>query len=114
MAGNPFTNMPGGVAGLMKQAQKMMEDARKTEEELSNITVEGSAGGGVIKVRATGKGDLIDIKIAKEAVDPDDVEMLEDLVVTAVREALDKAVALRSERLQGVVPPNMNLPPGLF
>jgi len=106
--------MPGGVAGLMKQAQKMMEDAKKTKEELSKLTVEGSSGGGVVKVRATGKGDMIDIKIAKEAVDPDDVEMLEDLVVTAVREAIDKATALRSEKLQGVVPPNMNLPPGLF
>ncbi len=114
MANNPFGNMPGGMAGLMKQAQKMMEDAKKTEEELGNLTVEGSSGGGVVKVRATGKGDLIDIKIAKEAVDPEDVEMLEDLVVTAVREALEKANGLRTERLQGVVPPNMNLPPGLF
>jgi len=114
MANNPFGNMPGGVAGLMKQAQKMMDDARKTEEELSKAVVEGTSGGGIIKVRATGKGDLIDIKIAKEAVDPDDVEMLEDLVVTAVREALDKASALKTERLQGVVPANMNLPPGLF
>ena len=105
--------MPGGMAGLMKQAQKMMEDARKTEEALAGIVVEGSSGGGVVKVRATGKGDLIDIKIAKEAVDPDDVEMLEDLVVTAVREAIEKAAAVRTEKLQGVVPPGMNLP-GLF
>jgi nucleoid-associated protein EbfC len=113
LANNSFGNMPGGMAGLMKQAQRMMEDARKTEEELGSITVEGASGGGVVKVRATGKGDLIDIKIAKEAVDPEDVEMLEALVVTAVREALDKATALRTEKLQGVVPPGMNLP-GLF
>ncbi len=113
MASNPFGNVPGGMAGLMKQAQRMMEDARKTEEALSGIVVEGSAGGGVVKARATGKGDLLDIKIAKEAVDPEDVEMLQDLVVTAVREAIDKATALRAEKLQGVVPPNMNIP-GLF
>jgi DNA-binding YbaB/EbfC family protein len=113
MANNPFGNMPGGMAGLMKQAQRMMEDAKKTEEELAGVTVEGASGGGMVKVRATGKGDLIEIKIAKEAVDPEDVEMLEDLVVLAVREALDKATALRTEKLQGVVPPNMNIP-GLF
>jgi nucleoid-associated protein EbfC len=113
LANSPFGNVPGGMAGLMKQAQRMMEDARKTEEELGGITVEGSAGGGLVKVRASGKGDLIDIKIAKEAVDPDDVDMLEALVVTAVREAIDKAAALRTEKLQGVMPANMNLP-GLF
>jgi DNA-binding YbaB/EbfC family protein len=91
----------------------MMEDAKKTEEELSSLTVEGTSGGGVVKVRATGKGDIIDIKIAKEAVDPEDVEMLQDLVVTAVREAIDKANALRTERLQAVMPANLNIP-GLF
>jgi DNA-binding YbaB/EbfC family protein len=113
MASNPFGNIPGGMAGMVQKAQKMMEDAKKTEEELSSLTVEGTSGGGVVKVRATGKGDIIDIKIAKEAVDPEDVEMLQDLVVTAVREAIDKANALRTERLQAVMPANLNIP-GLF
>jgi DNA-binding YbaB/EbfC family protein len=99
------------MAGLVKQMQKTMEDARKTDEELASITIDGSSGGGLVKVRATGKGELIDIKIAKEVVDPEDIDMLEALVVTAVREALDKATAMRSERLQSIVP---NMPPGLF
>lgn len=113
MANNPFGNMPGGMGGLMKQAQKMMADAQKAEEELSNVVVEAAPGGGAVKATANGKGEITAIKIAKEAVDPDDVEMLEDLVLTAVREAISKSNAMRTDRLSNIVPSGMNLP-GLF
>lgn len=113
MANNPFGKMPGGMGGLMAQAQKMMSEASKVEDELSEARVEASAGGGMVKVEMNGKAEVVAVKIAKEAVDPDDVEMLEDLVTTAVRDAIQKANDLRTERLKGIMPPGMNLP-GVF
>jgi DNA-binding YbaB/EbfC family protein len=71
------------------------------------------AGGELVKVIATGKGDLIDLKISKEVVDPNDIEMLQDLVITAVRDAVTKAAEMRETRIKGVIPPGFNLP-GLF
>src|SRR5579863_6296380 len=116
MANNPFGKIPGGMGGLMAQAQKMMDQASKVEEELGQARVEASAGGGMVRVEMNGKAEVIAVKIAKEAVDPDDVEMLEDLVTTAVREAIQKANDLRSERLKGIMPAGMNVPgmQGLF
>lgn len=113
MPNNPFGKMPGGMGGLMAQAQKMMSEASKVEDELGEARVEAAAGGGMVRVEMNGKAELIAVKIAKEAVDPDDVEMLEDLVTTAFREAIQKANDLRTERLKGIVPPGMNLP-GVF
>ncbi|NLA84694.1 MAG: YbaB/EbfC family nucleoid-associated protein [Clostridiales bacterium] len=88
---------PGGFPGmgnmnqLMKQARKMQEQMAKLQEELEQKTVEASAGGGVVTVVANGKKEVVEIKIAPEAVDPDDVEMLQDLVLAAVNEALRQA-----------------------
>ena len=113
MGKNPFGNMPGGMGGLMAQAQKMMDQASKVEEELGQTKVEASSGGGMVRVEMNGKAELVAVKIAKEAVDPDDVEMLEDLVTTAVKEAIQKANDLRAERLKGIMPGGMNIP-GLF
>src|SRR5579884_1841642 len=115
MANNPFGKMPGGMnlAKMAEQAQKMMDQATKVEDELGQATVEASSGGGMVKVQMNGKAELISVKIAREAVDPDDVEMLEDLITTAVREGIQKANDLRSERLKGIMPTGMNLP-GLF
>lgn len=107
MANNPFGKMPGGLGDLMKQAQKAMEDAQKVEAELDEARVEGQSGGGLVKVVATGKADILTVKISKEAVDPEDVESLEDLVTLAVREAVDKANVLREERLKSVMPAGM-------
>jgi len=106
---NPFGKMPGGLGDLMKQAQKAMEDAQKVEAELDEARVEGQSGGGLVRVVAT-------IKIAKEVVDPEDVEALEDLVTLAVREAVDKANTMREERLKSVMPAGMGsgMPGGLF
>ena len=113
---NPFGKMPGGLGDLMKQAQKAMEDAQKVEAELDGLRVEGQSGGGLVKVVATGKAEIVTIKIAKEVVDPEDVEALEDLVTLAVREAVEKANTMREERLKSVMPAGMGggMPGGLF
>jgi len=115
MANKSF-GMPGGMGNFAKmaeQAQKMMNAASRVEEELGEARVEGTAGNGMVVVQMSGKADLISVKIAKEAVDPDDIEMLEDLVTTAVRDAIKNANDLRAERLQGIMPAGMSLP-GLF
>jgi len=96
--------MGGNMAKMMKQVQKMQAGMMKLQEELGNRTVESSAGGGVVRVVANGKQELVSIEIQPEAVDPDDVEMLQDLVLTAVNEALRKSrdmVAQEMGRLTG-------------
>jgi len=87
---------PGGFGGgnmgnLMKQAQKMQKDMEKLQTELQDREVEATAGGGAIKVIATGKKQIKEISINPDVVDPDDVEMLQDLVLAAVNEALRMA-----------------------
>lgn len=111
---NPFGGMKGmgNMGNIMKQAQKMMEQAKKTEEELAAARVEGSSGGGMVKVTATGTGEVLEVIIDPQVVDPEDVEMLQDLVVSAVREATEKATALRAERMQDLTG-GLSIP-GLF
>ncbi|WP_058300976.1 YbaB/EbfC family nucleoid-associated protein [Gorillibacterium timonense] len=75
---------------MMKQVKKMQEQMLKAQEELGSKTIEGSAGGGVVTVTANGHKKILSIAIKPEAVDPDDVEMLQDLVLTAVNEALNQ------------------------
>ena len=84
---------------LMQQAQQMQEDMQKAQAEREKETVEGTAGGGAVTVRATGTGKLLEIKIAKEAIDPDDPETLEDLVLAAVNSALQAAEELAKSKL---------------
>ncbi len=79
---------------LMQQAQQMQEQLQKVQEEAANETVEATAGGGMVTVTANGAGEIVEIKIAKEAIDPDDPEMLADLVLAAVNEALRSAQRL--------------------
>ena len=79
---------------LMQQAQEMQEQLAKVQEEAANETVEATAGGGMVTVTANGAGEIVEIKIAKEAIDPDDPEMLADLVLAAVNEALRSAALL--------------------
>lgn len=81
----------GNMGNLMKQAQKMQKDMERVQEELKERSVEATAGGGAIKVIATGKKEVREIVIKPEVVDPDDVEMLQDLILAAVNEALRKA-----------------------
>jgi len=82
---------------MMKQVKKMQEQMMKAQEELGNKTVEGTAGGGAVTVTATGHRKITRIVIKPEAVDPDDVEMLQDLVLTAVNDALTKAEQLAEQ-----------------
>ena len=84
---------------LMQQAQQMQEKMQKAQEEMESQTVEGTAGGGAVTVKATGTGKLIEIKIAKEAIDPNDPETLEDLVLAAVNAALQSAEDLAKSKL---------------
>ncbi len=81
----------GNMGNMMKQVQKMQKEMARLQEELEQKTVDISVGGGAVTVVATGKKELKEIKIKPEAVDPDDVEMLEDLILAAVNEALRKA-----------------------
>jgi nucleoid-associated protein EbfC len=87
---------------LMKQAQKMQEQMAKTQAELEKKTVEVTAGGGKIKVTANGAGDIVAIKIDKEVVDPNDVEFLEDLVLDAVKQAVEQGKALAQSEMSRI------------
>jgi DNA-binding YbaB/EbfC family protein len=84
---------------LMQQAQQMQEQMAKAQDELAGQTVEASAGGGMVKVKATGALEITEIKIAPEAIDPDDPEMLADMVLAAVNEALRSAQKLVESKL---------------
>jgi len=83
--------MKGGMGNMMKQAQKLQAKMLKMQEELAEKTVETSAGGGMVKVVANGKQQVVSIQIEKEVVDPEDVEMLQDLILAAVNDALNKS-----------------------
>ena len=84
---------------LMKQAQKMQSQMAKIQDDLASETVEGNAGGGMVRAVFNGQGDIVSIHIEKEVVSPDDVEMLEDLVSAAVGDGLRKAKDLASDRM---------------
>lgn len=105
------------LGNLMKQAQMMQEKMAKIQEEAAQKTVEATSGGGMVTVVANGKMEIISVKIDKEVVNPDDIEMLQDLVAAAVNEALKKAQELMSDEM-GKLTGGMGLPgggiPGLF
>ncbi|MGI8531950.1 MAG: YbaB/EbfC family nucleoid-associated protein [Geodermatophilaceae bacterium] len=84
---------------LLKQAQKMQQDLAAAQEELANATVEGSAGGGLVKATVTGSGELTELLIDASVVDPDDIETLQDLVVAAVRDATHSAAELAQQAM---------------
>ena len=87
---------------LMKQAQKMQEQMSKAQAELEGKTVEVQAGGGKVTVVANGAGEVISIKIAKEIVDPEDVEFLEELVLSGVKEAIEQGKALATSEMSKI------------
>ena len=94
--GRSFGGMGGGMGGgnmqqLMRQAQKMQEQLEKTQEELDLKEYEAASGGGIVSCRVSGKRELLSLTIKPEAVDPEDVEMLQDLIISAVNEALRQA-----------------------
>jgi hypothetical protein len=94
---------------LMQQAQQMQQQMAQAQEQLASETVDASAGGGMVTVRATGGGDIVEIKIDPKAIDPDDPELLEDLVLAAVNEALRSAQSLAQSKL-GAVTGGLGLP----
>ncbi len=98
---------------LMKQAQQMQERVKKLQEEAGNKTVEASSGGGMVTVVANGRQEILSIKIDKSVVDPGDVDMLQDLVIAAVNEALRQSQELMKSEM-GRLTSGMGLPPGLF
>lgn len=106
--------MSKNLGNIMKQAQKMQEKMAKVQEEVSEKTVEASAGGGMVNVVVNGKNELISIKIDPTVIDPEDVEMIEDLVLAAVNEGFKRASEMMSEEM-GKVTAGMGLNlPGLF
>ena len=105
--------MGGNMANLMKQAQKMQQDMLKAQEELAVKTVEATVGGGAVTVVATGSKEIKEIRISQDAVDPDDVETLQDLVLAAVNEALRQADALAQNTMGGLAGGLGNIP-GMF
>ncbi len=84
---------------LMRQAQKLQEEMQKTQEEAKKKTAEASAGGGMVTVVASGAGEIVSIKIEKDVVNPEDVEMLQDLILAAANEALRRAQEMVSEEM---------------
>jgi DNA-binding YbaB/EbfC family protein len=88
---------------MMQQAQKMQEELAKAQEEAASQVVEGSAGGGAVTVKATGAGKITEVKIDPKAIDPDDAETLEDLMVAAVNNALEAAEGLMQSKLGGLM-----------
>lgn len=100
------------MQGMMKKVQKMQQDMLKMQEELKNRTVEATAGGGAVNVVVTGRKTVEKVTIAPSAVDPEDVEMLEDLVTTAINEAMRKVDEM-TEKEMGKITGGMKLP-GMF
>ncbi|MDQ0233567.1 DNA-binding YbaB/EbfC family protein [Metabacillus malikii] len=102
----------GNMQKMMKQMQKMQKDMAKAQEELAEKTVEGSAGGGMVTVIVNGQKEIVDVSIKEEVVDPEDIEMLQDLVLAATNDALKKMDDLTNETM-GQFTKGMNLP-GMF
>ncbi|PID73395.1 MAG: YbaB/EbfC family nucleoid-associated protein [Desulfobacterales bacterium] len=98
------------MGNMLKQAQKLQSRILKMQEELANEVTEGSAGGGMVKAAVNGKSQVMAIHIEKEVVDPGDVEMLQDLVMAAVNDALAKSRQMMDDRMSSVIPPGMNIP----
>ena len=98
-----------GMGNMMKQAQQLQSKMMKLQEELADKTVESSSGGGMVKVTANGRQQILSIQVEKEVVDPDDVEMLQDLVLAAVNDALAKAQEMVSSEM-GKLTGGLNIP----
>ncbi|KAA9011481.1 YbaB/EbfC family nucleoid-associated protein [Niallia oryzisoli] len=102
----------GNMQKMMKQMQKMQKEMAKAQEELGEQRIEGTAGGGMVTVIMTGHKEVVDVNIKEEVVDPEDVEMLQDLVLAATNDALKKVDELTNQKM-GKFTQGMNLP-GMF
>lgn len=111
--------MPGGLGDLsklMESAKKMQDDAAKLQSDLPNMRIEANAAGGMVTVTVNGLGHLVGIKINPSVADPADVELLEDLILTAAKEAAGRASMEQEARMQDITGAlgDLNLPPGLL
>jgi len=104
--------MPGNMNNLMKQAQRMQRQMEEMQKELETQTVEATAGGGAVRVVVSGKKEIMEVELKPEVVDPDDIEMLQDLVLAAVNEGLRKADEMVNSQM-GSLTGGLNLPGGL-
>lgn len=105
-------NQKQNVNSMIKQAQKMQEEMEKIQQETEEEQIEATSGGGAVKVVVNGKKELVSIKLDPDAVDPDDVETLEDMIIAAVNEGVNKAEEMMAERM-GAITGGINIP-GLF
>lgn len=102
----------GNMGNMMKQMQKMQKDMMKAQEELLAMEFEGSAGGGMVTVIADGSRKILDVQIKEEVVDPEDIEMLQDLVVAAINDVMNQIEA-KTEQTMGKFTKGLNMP-GMF
>ena len=105
--------MPGNMNNIMKQAQKMQRQMEEMQKELETKTVEATAGGEAVKVVVNGRKEIIEVELKPEVVDPDDIEMLQDLITAAVNEGLRKADEMVNSQMSSITG-GLNLPGGLF
>jgi DNA-binding YbaB/EbfC family protein len=107
---------PGGgnMSQMLKQVQKMQQNMAKVQEEVARKTVEATSGGGAVKVVVTGEKKITSIIISKEVVDPNDIDMLQDLVLVAVNEGIKKAEEMSEAEMKKVMPAGMPRIPGMF
>lgn len=100
--GFPGGGMPGNMSNLMKQAQRMQKQMEETTKELEEKEITASAGGGAVEVTVSGKKEVVKIKLSEEVVDPDDIEMLEDLIMAATNEALREMDELSNKEMSKI------------
>lgn len=108
--------IPGGgnMQQMLKQVQKMQQNMMKAQEEIAKKTVEGTSGGGAVKVVVSGDKKVQSISLAKEVVDPEDIEMLQDLILAAINDGMKKAEEMAEAEMKKVIPAGMPRIPGLF
>lgn len=102
----------GDLMGMMKQAKQLQEKMQAVQEEIAAMSIDGAAGGGLVSVVTNGKGDLKSIRIDPSLLKPEDVEIIEDLIVAAMSDARGKAEAAVAEKMQAMTG-GLNLPPGM-
>lgn len=100
--GFPGGGMPGNMNNLMKQAQRMQRQMEEKQKEIEEKEWEGTAGGGAVTVKVSGKKEIVSVKLSEEVVDPDDIEMLEDLIVAATNEALRQMESESSQVMESL------------
>ncbi|MDP4118685.1 MAG: YbaB/EbfC family nucleoid-associated protein [Bacillota bacterium] len=111
MGKGKFGGFPGGanMNNMLKQAQKMQADMAKAQSDIEEKVIESSSGGGMVSVKANGKKEILEISIKPEVVDPDDIEMLQDLIVAAVNDVLKQVEAITQQEM-GKITGGLNIP----